>query len=85
MQVTLEDAFMDLTHDAVEYQPGDDAHECREAGMTVGRVALGAPTGGRTTVGVLRSEWTKLWSLRSTRWSLLVAFVAQAGLGCWSR
>jgi ABC-type transport system involved in multi-copper enzyme maturation permease subunit len=30
---------------------------------------------------VIRSEWTKLWSLRSTRWSLLLAFIAQAGLG----
>ncbi len=30
---------------------------------------------------VIRSEWTKLWTLRSTRWSLLLAFVAQAGLG----
>jgi ABC-2 type transport system permease protein len=30
---------------------------------------------------VVRSEWTKLWSLRSTRWSLLLAFIAQAGLG----
>jgi ABC-2 type transport system permease protein len=30
---------------------------------------------------VIHSEWTKLWSLRSTRWSLLLAFVAQAGLG----
>jgi ABC-2 type transport system permease protein len=30
---------------------------------------------------VLRSEWTKLWSLRSTRWSLLFAVVAMAGLG----
>jgi hypothetical protein len=30
---------------------------------------------------VLRSEWTKLWSLRSTRWSLLSAVVAMAGFG----
>lgn len=30
---------------------------------------------------VIRSEWTKLWTLRSTRWSLLLAFIAQAGLG----
>ncbi len=30
---------------------------------------------------VIRSEWTKLWSLRSTRWSLALAFLAQAGLG----
>jgi ABC-2 type transport system permease protein len=38
-------------------------------------------TGGVTQLGVLRSEWTKLWSLRSTRWSLLFAFVTMAGLG----
>jgi ABC-type transport system involved in multi-copper enzyme maturation permease subunit len=37
---------------------------------------------GRVTQAhVLRSEWTKLWSLRSTRWSLLFAFAAMAGLG----
>lgn len=30
---------------------------------------------------VLRSEWTKLWSLRSTRWTLLVSVIAMAGLG----
>ncbi len=38
--------------------------------------------GGRVTLlRVLRSEWTKLWTLRSTRWSLLAAFIAMAGLG----
>jgi ABC-type transport system involved in multi-copper enzyme maturation permease subunit len=31
--------------------------------------------------GVLRSECTKLLTLRSTRWSLLFSFVAMAGLG----
>jgi ABC-2 type transport system permease protein len=37
---------------------------------------------GRVTqVNVLRSEWTKLWSLRSTRWSLLFAVISMAGLG----
>jgi ABC-2 type transport system permease protein len=37
---------------------------------------------GRVTqTRVARSEWTKLWSLRSTRWSLLVAVIAMAGLG----
>jgi ABC-type transport system involved in multi-copper enzyme maturation permease subunit len=30
---------------------------------------------------VARSEWTKLWSLRSTRWSLLAAVVSVVGLG----
>jgi ABC-2 type transport system permease protein len=38
-------------------------------------------TGSVTQWHVLRSEWTKLWSLRSTRWSLLFAVVAMAGLG----
>jgi len=37
--------------------------------------------GGVTQRRVLRSEWTKLWTLRSTRWSLLAGFVAMAGLG----
>jgi hypothetical protein len=40
------------------------------------------PAAERVTLPrVIRSEWTKLWTLRSTRWSLLLAFVAQAGLG----
>jgi len=42
------------------------------AGLTVNRVTLAR---------VIRSEWTKLWTLRSTRWSLFLAFLAQAGLG----
>lgn len=37
---------------------------------------------GRVTFpNVVRSEWTKLWTVRSTRWSLLAAFIMQAGLG----
>ena len=49
---------------------------------TPGREALTVPAVGRVTqLRVVRSEWTKLWTLRSTRWSLLVAFVAMAGLG----
>jgi ABC-2 type transport system permease protein len=34
-----------------------------------------------TLARVIRSEWTKLWTLRSTRWSLFAGFVAMAGLG----
>jgi ABC-2 type transport system permease protein len=34
-----------------------------------------------TQTRVIRSEWTKLWSLRSTRWTLLVAIIGMAGLG----
>jgi ABC-2 type transport system permease protein len=40
-----------------------------------------ARRGRVTQLNVLRSEWTKLWTLRSTRWSLLAAVVAMAGLG----
>jgi ABC-2 type transport system permease protein len=49
--------------------------------------ATATPAAGRTAPGrvtqanVIRSEWTKLWTLRSTRWSLLLAVVAMAGLG----
>src|SRR6185312_5950215 len=39
------------------------------------------PRGRVTQWHVVRSEWTKLWSLRSTRWSLLAAVVSMAGLG----
>lgn len=40
-----------------------------------------AATGRVTLPNVVRSEWTKLWTLRSTRWSMLVSFIAMAGLG----
>jgi len=33
-----------------------------------------------TFFGILRSEWIKLWSVRSTRWSLLIALVLTIGL-----
>jgi ABC-2 type transport system permease protein len=39
------------------------------------------PAIGVTQRRVVRSEWTKLWSLRSTRWALLVSVVTMAGLG----
>ncbi len=39
------------------------------------------PRGRVRFSGVLRSEWTKLWTLRSTRWSLLVSVIAMGGLG----
>jgi ABC-2 type transport system permease protein len=45
------------------------------------RTPASASRGRVTQANVLRSEWTKLWTLRSTRWSLLAAVVAMAGLG----
>lgn len=45
-------------------------------------LASAAPSRGRVTQPrVGRSEWTKLWSLRSTRWSLLAAVASMGGLG----
>ena len=45
---------------------------------------LPAVTASQTGVSlprVVRSDWTKLWSLRSTRWALLISVIAMAGLG----
>jgi MFS family permease len=39
------------------------------------------PRGRVTQAHVLRSEWTKLWSVRSTRWALLAALFAMGALG----
>jgi len=39
------------------------------------------PAADVTLARVIRSEWTKLWSLRSTRWSLFIAVLAQIGIG----
>ncbi len=44
-----------------------------------GRAQVAVP--GVTFPRVVRSEWTKLWSLRSTRWVLLVSFIAMAAPG----
>jgi ABC-2 type transport system permease protein len=40
-----------------------------------------ARNGVVTQARVLHSEWAKLWSLRSTRWSIAVAFIAMVVIG----
>jgi ABC-type transport system involved in multi-copper enzyme maturation permease subunit len=48
--------------------------------------AIARPGGGQILLDVLRSEWTKLRSVRSTYWSALAAVVIAVGLGalvCW--
>ena len=50
--------------------------------MSATAVRRAAPAQGAVTQRkVVRSEWTKLMTLRSTRWSLVAAFVSMAGLG----
>jgi ABC-2 type transport system permease protein len=41
--------------------------------------ASALPAGGTTLPRVIRSEWTKFWSLRSTWWTLLIGFVVTIG------
>jgi ABC-2 type transport system permease protein len=43
--------------------------------------ATGVPVGGVTQLRVARSEWTKLRSVRSTRWSLLASLLLIIGIG----
>lgn len=40
-----------------------------------------AGNGGVTQARVLHSEWAKLWSLRSTRWTSAIAFIGMAAVG----
>jgi ABC-type transport system involved in multi-copper enzyme maturation permease subunit len=49
--------------------------------ITPARVSARGATGRVTQANVARSEWTKLWTLRSTRWSLFLAVLSMAGLG----
>ena len=49
--------------------------------MSTAMVSDAAPAGGGVTQArALRSEWTKLRSVRSTRWSLLAAVVLTIGI-----
>jgi ABC-2 type transport system permease protein len=50
------------------------------ATATIEPTRAAVPRGRVTQANVLRSEWTKLWTLRSTRWSLLAAVFAQGVL-----
>jgi ABC-2 type transport system permease protein len=51
--------------------------------MSAGQVLPSLAHSGRVTnVRVARSEWTKLRSVRSTRWSLVIAVLLTIGLPC---
>src|ERR1700755_2663422 len=49
--------------------------------MSALAVATPVPRGRVPQSHVVRAEWTKLWSLRSTRWSLLAAVISMLALG----
>lgn len=45
------------------------------------RATQAAATGGLAVAGILRSEWTKFRSVRSTYWTYIVAILAIVGIG----
>ena len=72
-QASLEDAFMALTGDSVDFHA-----VARRGGGGVSAAVQPRPV---TLATVIVSEWTKLRTLRSTLWSLLAAVFAMAVLG----
>ena len=84
-QASLEEAFMTLTRDDIEFKAL--AVRPRErGGGSVSSVATTTAlprlphTGKVTQLRVCLSEWTKLRSVRSTRWSLAAAVVFTIGI-----
>jgi ABC-2 type transport system permease protein len=51
--------------------------------MSTGTISAAArssvPSSGTTIANVLRAEWTKLWSVRSTRWTVLATVLVSWG------
>ena len=93
---SLEDAFMELTHESLEFHgehdrpaflaaPGGRRRRGGPAVTAVGGVVGSAvPPPGRRHAGAggqLRAEWTKLRTVRSTTWTLVVTVVAVVGIG----
>ena len=73
---------MRLTHRLRRVSRGaPTANETLRGSGPMSAAALPSQRSASRSARVVRSEWTKLWSLRSTRWSLLVSVVAMAGLG----
>ena len=81
-QASLEEAFMEMTGDAVEYR----AHRPAEgSSMRSAPATLSTATAaGSPRYAVLNSEWIKLRTLRSTFWTLFAAIVATSASACCS-
>ena len=87
-EASLEEAFMEMTRDSAEFHadasPREGSRHDRHR-RAVARPARPAscprPTARQLFVAAARAEWTKLRSVRSTMWSLLVTVVLTVGLG----
>ena len=83
-QASLEDAFLDLTRDAVEFRAGlDDRRAVMTTDAHAARQRLPAYTAPQrvTQTRVLRSEWTKMRTQPSVVWALLSTVVLIVGVG----
>ena len=85
-EASLEEAFMEMTRDSGEFL-GSEARRERRVSTAEPVLASSAPAASpspsatRQFGAVARAEWTKLWSVRSTLWSLLVTVAIIIGLG----
>ena len=74
-RASLEEAYMELTRDAVEFHAGGDAHDCDHP--------LPAPDrrhGGDGFAQLLHAEWTKFRTVRGWVIALIVAVLVMAGI-----
>ena len=73
---------MELTRDSLEFH-ADDVTTPTEGGAGMSAVAAGAqrPVGRLTQRRIALSEWTKLRSVRSTRWALAATLLLIIGIG----
>ena len=86
-EASLEEAYMELTHDSVEYRadvpvpPGSAGMAATDQRPRRWRIGthrdVAEPADARANV--LASEWTKIRSVRSTYWTLLAAAVTTIG------
>ncbi len=99
IQASLEQAFMELTKSSVEYHAAIPAGKKAPRTMTAltdapipttfpGMSPLPEASGKAGFGGALRSEWTKIKSVKSTIWTLAAAIVISVGistLGNWGQ
>ena len=80
VRASLEDAFMELTSDTVEYRSdaataaGPRHRVLKGHAMTLATTTLDTPRDRAGLRQAVSAEWTKLATLRSTKWALLIAF-----------
>ena len=87
-RATLEEAYMELTRDAVEFRaasrPGPAAEERRDDRRDHDPYRPGQQTGRDGFAQLLRAEWTKFRTVRGWVIGMTVAVLVTAGLGLFA-